>query len=347
MQRWDNEAMMMRTRAIGTWWMAAAMVLLSGTLLAAEGAEAPAPGPAAGAETAKADPPPAGGATAAKDVDLSDPTVLQGDPPAFPLKSDNYNLIMDDYNKYDFNNDTKEMEMEYSTMEDLMVALRASSQEHLVNNLDKDVTFKMLMKEPEKYRGHVVKLIGLLAPVKEARPTPNLSGFNKIYKGQITNSNGNIVSFRSMEPLPAGLKKGDAVQVVGIFMKRYCYLNQEPGEMLTWTPLLFVRRVEPYNDFKNFTATQSPMSNAAAIIVFIFVSLAAAGYLYSRMKYKVAAANHFTRMKNEKDGPTNNVFPRKSVTPRKPPPKKPDAPKPPASEGASPAATPDAPPPTA
>jgi hypothetical protein len=326
-------------RSYKTMWAAAVVLALFS--LGAMAEDAPKPdGPskaeaAPGAEAPKADPAPAAGGTPA---DPNDPTVVSGDVPKYPLESKNYSIIIDDYEKIgdNFNRSTGEMELDFAPMDDVMTAIRGSSQEHLAKSIEPDVTFKMLMKEPEKYRGHVVKLVGLLAPVRK-------SGFAQFYKGQITNSNGQIVSFRSLEPLPQGMKEGQPVQLVGVFLQRYCYLNQEPGEKLTWTPLLFVRRVEPYNDMKNFNASQSPMSNAAAIIVFIFVSLGAAAYMYSRMKYKVAAANHFTRMKTEKEGPQNNIFPRRSATPRKPPEKKkPEPPKPSegtASPGSPPAST--------
>ncbi|HYF51007.1 MAG TPA: hypothetical protein VEJ63_16460 [Planctomycetota bacterium] len=270
-------------------------------------------------------------AAAEAPADLSDPKTVHGKIPEFPLKSDKYDIIDDSYDNIlnNFDNDRGEMEMEYGPMEDIMVALRATPQEELHKHINNEATFRKLMKTPEQFRGHVVKLVGILADtqggpksrdfLREGYPaTPNLSGFRRVYKGQTTNANGEIVSFRSMEPLPEGIKPGQPVQLVGIFMKRFCYLNRESGRKVTWTPIVFVRRIEPYAAAEEISQTGSTATNLAALVVFLFIGGGAAAYFYSRMKYKAAAANYFTRLKNDREGGPQGIFPRKNPPKKKP-----------------------------
>jgi len=280
----------------------------------------------------QAEPEKAGPAAADARPDLSDPKTISGTPPEFPLKSSRFDTIDDSYEHHadNFDHSRNEMEMPFGAMEDIMLAIRASTHEHLVKNIDEEAKFRKLMKTPEQFRGHVVKLIGVLADTQggprnrdflhEGYPaTLNLSGFERVYKGQTTNANGEIISFRSMEPVPADMKPGQSVQLIGIFMMRYCYLNRDAGKMLTWTPMVFVRRVVPYTQMKEFSSTDNPMSNTAVIVVFLFVGGGAAAYFYSRMKYKTRSANRFTRMKEEKEqGQGAQGF-----FPRPPPSKKP------------------------
>lgn len=269
-------------------------------------------------------------------ADLEDPTKIVGAPPKFPLESTKYNLIEDGYEPQkvaeNFDRDKGQMEMEYGPMEDILVALRASSQEHLKKNVNLDITFNMLMKESEKYRGEVVRFEGILAEMKEINATPNLSGFDKLWKGQTTSALGPIISFRCVEPLPPNVKVGEPVAITGIFMKRFCYLNREPGEKLTWTPLIFVRRIEPYSPIARKVTSDSSMGNTIGISIFVFVGLCAAAWCYSRMKSKTTGTNHFSNLKAEKEG-KGGFFPRKNNRPpgNKPPPPKPKGEPPPTS----------------
>ena len=266
-------------------------------------------GPIFVAEEERKDPPAAAEGEKKDPTAANDPKKIEGTPPVFPIKSERYGQIDDSYENIVNNMYENQMDIEYGAMEDMLVALRASSQEHIQKNLDEKLTYKNLMSDPQKYRGSVVRINGILEEFKETRVTPNMSGLGTVFKGQTSNTFGQVVSFRCVEPLPDGLKVGQPVQLVGIFLQRYAYLNRLPGEKLTWTPLLFVRRVEPYTDIKQATSGPNPMSNGTAIIIFLFIGAAAAVWCYSRMKVRAVGGNHFSRIKAEKQGPAGN-FPR-------------------------------------
>lgn len=306
-------------RRRGLWRILLAMLWLGAAT--ASLAEEPAPAPAAEPDKPAAEKKEAPGETPKaekkEEAATEDPTAVVGTPPEFPLKSDTFKSIDDRYESIGDNidRDTGMMEMDISPMEAVLIGLRASSLEHLIANIDKEATFKHLMKTPEQYRGHVCRLAGILESFKEVK-IPNSSGVVNLYRGNVSNAYGQIVTFRSLEPLPAGLKTGQAVQLTGIFLQRFAFLNRDAGEKLTWTPLVCVRRIEPFTDFKTATSGNNPMSNTLAVILFIFIGIATAAFLYMRSKEKVARGNYFTQMKEAKHG-AQGVFPKPGAKEKK------------------------------
>ncbi|MFH0940207.1 MAG: hypothetical protein V1899_13145, partial [Planctomycetota bacterium] len=181
--------------------------------------------------------------------------------------------------------------------------------------INTDINFKSMMRDKtsKQCRGQVVKVVGILESFKKVI-IPNTSGVTNLWRGQ-TSGSGQIISFRSLEPLPDGIKVGDPVELAGIFMQRYAYLNRIPGEKLTISPLIFARRLEAYTDIKQTTSGSNAMSNPVAIILFVFIGLAAAAWCYMRAKDKTTRSNYFTQLKAAKEGP-QGLFPKPALKPR-------------------------------
>jgi hypothetical protein len=237
-----------------------------------------------------------------------DPRVIVGTQPKFPLKSELLASIDDSDSalKDGDNIDRKTgfLELDLGPLEEVLVALRGCSQEYLKANI-KDVTFKQLMlaSESPKYRGCVVKRVGILEVFKKMDLSPNLSGITELWRGQISNNAGEIVSFQCIEPLPPDIKVDQPVKLIGIFMQRYSYLNRRAGEMLTLSPLVFIRRLEPYDEVKQVTASNSPISNFVAILACIIIGGGIVAWCFMRYKDRVVADNYFSRLKAEREGP--------------------------------------------
>jgi hypothetical protein len=242
---------------------------------------------------------------------LDDPKSIIGPPPTFPLKQDIFSSIEDDDEHLSNNIDRKtgEMELDLFPMEAMLHALRASTQEHLEANIAKDVTYDDLMRNPDKYRGQVVRLTGILQQVGDNGIFTNTAGVKKLWRGYVSNGQNNIITFRSLEPLPPELEKGRNVELVGIFLQRYAYLNRYPGEKVTWAPMLFCRTLKPHKVIQ--PAGPNPMNSPLAIIVFVVLSILAVFYCYNRSKLKGGGIipNKFSRMKAERAGPESVNFP--------------------------------------
>jgi hypothetical protein len=241
----------------------------------------------------------------------ADPKSIIGKPPAFPLPQDKFDSIEDGIDQAtlsdNFNRKTGEMEIDLFPMETVLLALRASTQEHLEANIDASITYEELMRNPEKYRGKVVRLIGKLEYLSEKEIMSNMAGVKKLWRGQLSNGQGNIITFRSLEPMPEDVKKGRAVELVGIFLQRYAYLNQAAGEQIQITPLVFARSLKRYTELSEAVAPASnPMNHPVVIIIFIVLGAAIVFYCANRAKVRSRMSNKFSRLKEEREGPEGN-----------------------------------------
>ncbi|MBI3830864.1 MAG: hypothetical protein HY291_15195 [Planctomycetes bacterium] len=226
--------------------------------------------------------------------------------PAFPLTSKYFDKIVDGYSPDD---QPELVEIPLEAMGDVLAALKNCSDEHLRANLDATANFKLLMKDPEKYRGHVVELAGVLRFMRKVGLENNVSGVNEAWQGQISNAEGFITTFISMEPLGEDLKINQGVRVTGVFLKRYGYLNRAPGEQLQICPLIFVKHLEPWSELKHTTVERSwSMIIMDALLALLAVAVLV-GLLYSRSMNKTKAANVFTK-KKERTKPAEGNFPK-------------------------------------
>ena len=301
--------------------------LLAASLQAGEDA-APAPEPKAAApstdEAAKTPPEKAAEQKAA-------PT---GPLPKFPVESEFFEMVFDSNEPEDSweNNAIQQIEMQPAA--DILVALKASTQEHLTKHISQDIKYKELMKTPDKFRGQVVQVRGLLEIFQKFPIPENKSGLTEVWRGQISNINGQIYTFFSVDMPDKNLIK-KPVRLTGVFLKRYAYKNRLEGEKLTWTPAIFVNYVEAFSENDVYKG-KSPMSGLTALIVAVLVLLVAAriGYKYVVMKNK-PQTNYFSKLKRRKEGPVGK-FPRMKPAPSK----KEEAPKPSAAAESTPPATP-------
>jgi len=205
----------------------------------AEPASPPAPAaPAVPAETPKpADP-------AATSEEAKAPPVAPAGMPQFPLKSEFFGMVVDSQTSLEDQQEAQQIEA--NAMNDIFKALTTTSDEHLFASVNQKAKFRELMLRAEQYRGHVVQIRGLLESSETMKVGDNPAGVQRVYMGQISNLMGEIVTFISLTPPEAGEKL--PVRLTGVFLKRYAYLNRREGEKLTWTPLVFVKRVEPYSE---------------------------------------------------------------------------------------------------
>jgi hypothetical protein len=242
-----------------------------------------------------------------------DPSGIAGEPPKFPLSCESFKRVLDSYDEQE-----EAMLVNADAMEDILVALRGSSSKYLQANIDKEATYRKLMKEPESFRGHVVELIGVLQKVDEQQGVmskkigQNKSGLTRLWQGVTSNTQGQIVSFLSVEPLSPDIQAGKAVRLVGVFQQRFAYVNRQPGDKLTWSPLLFVRTLERYVEIEQTTSGSNLMNNPAGIVIFILVTICSIAYYYSRVKGKAIQGNYFTQKKMERSGDEDRLFPRSS-----------------------------------
>jgi hypothetical protein len=263
---------------------------------------------------------------AAEQALRDNPKSIIGSPPAFPVQDTSFEVIQDDDDNLrdNFNFKKGEMEMDLLPMEAVLKALRASTQEHLEANVSDSSTYKKLWMEPARHRGQVVRIQGVLHAVTEI-PCPSCSeGVKSFWRGEISNGEGNITTFRMLEPLPAGLTKGQPVEIVGIFLQRFAFYNEQPGGKVTWAPLIFARTIKRYSRIDVAIAANNPMNSPGAIAVFCILSIGAVLYCYSRSKLRTGMPNKFSRLKAEKNGPSGNFPAPRSAKKHFPqPPKKP------------------------
>ena len=220
--------------------------------------------------------------------------------PKFPVVSDKFGQIEDDKEMSD---DGLPEATSYSraVLLDIIPALQASTLEHLKANVDKDASFKKIFNHPGDYRGHVVQFeatVKFLFDNSEKVKDAN-GNVLSIARGHLSSSY-QIISFLSVEPLPPGLKKGDAVLLTGVFMQRFAYINKKtPGVELTWTPLIVAKKLEP------ITLKEEAPPNTAWIVGYVFFSLMAVGLFLaysSRENRKTMRNNIFRKIKVERTG---------------------------------------------
>ncbi len=295
-------------------------VLLLGLLLRVRAEDAP-PAPAPAPAPATPDVKPAAPAAEAEKKDTStktddktapaaapvagalEPTVISGTPPTFPLKSDNFADIDEEQKP------GSEAEfIEHDALEDILKAVRASSQEFLTKNVNPKINYVTMMNKPETCRGDVVKVSGTLRYVTDIDLKTPMAGVTKYWRGQISVGSEKIMTFISMEPLPKDLAIGRGTNVTGIFMKRWVYKNEAPGEQGTWTPLIVCRRVERVTDYDNVAT--GAMNSPVGIGIFVFVGAGILIYLWTRSTSKARYGNKFTRMKTERSNSGGRNFPR-------------------------------------
>ena len=292
------------------------VVLILGLLLrvrAEDSPPAPAPTPAApdvkptvpAAEAEKKD----DGAKTAEKAALVpgelEPAVVSGTPPTFPVKSDTF-ANLDEEQK-----DGKEPDMiEQDALEVVLTAVRASTQESLKQNVNPKVTYAMMMNDFKSCHGEVVKVSGTLRMVNEIERTgkPPMAGVTKYWRGQISVGTKKIMTFISIEPLPKDLAIGRGTDVVGVFLKKWVYTNEAPGEQVTWTPLIVCRRVERVTDYDNVAT--GAMNSPVGIGIFVFVGAGILIYLWTRSTSKARYGNKFTRLKSERSNSGGRNFPR-------------------------------------
>jgi len=262
----------------------------------------------AGEDAAKADPAPAPAAETPKPADpKADPnaTAIPAQPaqpapagmPQFPLKSEYFGMVVDSQTSIEDQQEAQQIEA--NAMNDILKAISASSEEHLFASVDQKAKFRELMLRAEQYRGHVVQIRGLLESSETMKVGENPAGVQRVYMGQISNLMGEIVTFVSLTPPEATEKL--PVRLTGVFLKRYAYLNRREGEKLTWTPLVFVKRVEPYSEEderkkEGQTSLISYILSGAAFFVF------AAWFVFrlSRFNYtRKMKDNPFSRKKKQ------------------------------------------------
>jgi hypothetical protein len=245
---------------------------------------------------------------AAEQALLDDPKSIIGTPPVFPVKATCFEDIQDDEDNLgnNFNRTTGEMELDLPALEAVLKALRASTQAHLEANVSPKVLYKDLHTKPGEHRGQVVRLQGVLKRIGEKTFPACPAGAKKLWRGEISNAQGNITSFYMLEPLPPGLTKEQSVEMVGIFLQRFSFLNRGAGEKVTWAPLVFARSIKRYSPIEEAASASNPMNSPGAIVVFIILGVGAALYCYSRSKLRTGNSNKFSRLKAEKEGPPGN-----------------------------------------
>lgn len=270
-------------------------LLVAAPLRAGEDAKSdPAPTPATPAPGAPADTPKAADP---KEGASATPVPAPAGMPQFPLKSEYFGMVVDSQTSVE--DQMEAQQIEANAMNDILKALTASSDEHLVASVDQKAKFRELMLRAENYRGHVVQIRGLLESSETMKVGENPAGVQRVYMGQISNLMGEIVTFVSLTPPEATEKL--PVRLTGVFLKRYAYLNRREGEKLTWTPLVFVKRVEPYSEEDERqkagqTSTISYILSGAAFFVF------AAWFVFRLSRYtsnRKMKDNPFSRKKKQ------------------------------------------------
>ena len=265
----------------------AAVLCLSAQLPALATDAPPAPAPKEDASAAPAEQAPG----------QFDPAKVTGAPPSYPLKSENFKVIEEGKEvvkdgrivNYTESEDAEVMELEPLT--DIFAALEHTPQEFLIEHVNNDLKYSNLMNKPAACRGEIVKLTGTLRYLLEREQQPPAAGITKYWKGQISVGNKNITTFISIEPIPPDIKVGSAVNLFGVFFKRYVYVNDEPGTKGTWSPLVVIRRVERATDFEH--APNNFMFGPVGIALVLVLGGGAAFYWWMRTssdKRKIARA---------------------------------------------------------
>ena len=219
--------------------------------------------------------------------------------PKLPVKSDGFEFIQDD------EADTRRP-LEKLSMLDILEALRNSTPEHLAAHVEKAADFRKLFLHPAEHRGQVVAFTGTYRyRYSDPLEFDDENGKAvKLDRGQIS-TGGQLISVVSLEPFPETMKPGQPVHMTGIFMKRFAYINdKKPGTFTTLTPLVFVKRLEPF-------AEEEPSTNTGVFVGYIIFLLVGIGFflIYSARKDSfVRRSNYFRNLKNANSG-KETLFP--------------------------------------
>ena len=234
-------------------------------------------------------------------------------PVSFPVKSDALSDVSDGQDDPE-----NAMVVEMSALADIIVALQNTSDEELAKHLDPKITYAHLMKYPGRYRGQVVQLRGRLRQVDQKELKPNKSGVTKVWHCYLSDALAHITNVLCLEGPPAGMELASPAQATGIFLKRYAYENKMSGEktVLTWGPMLVVRRLAPYDVMAEEYDISRKMNHPVAIAIFLLIGLCLAGYVYFWIRGRYAKANIFAQRRIEKEG--EGLFPRKPRPPQRP-----------------------------
>lgn len=243
--------------------------------------------------------------------DATPPTTAATSPatagmPTFPLKSSRFDLLDDSKDTID-DGMPDSTSYDAAMMLDLIPAIQASSLEHLKANVDHSASFKKIFNHPNDYRGHVVQFESTVKFLYDnpEKLTDAKGNVVTLARGHLASSY-QLITFLSVDPLPPGLKSGDAVMLTGVFVQRFAYVNRKtPGVELTWTPLILAKRLEP------ITIKEEAPANTAWIIGYIFFSLMAVGLFLaysSRESRRTIRENVFRKIKVQRSG-KDRLFP--------------------------------------
>lgn len=237
----------------------------------------------------------------------------------FPLKSPYLEKIDDGYETAEEQEDLQQIPLE--AMGEILAALKSTTTEQLHKAAEPAIEFKHLMREPAKHRGHVVQLAGVLRQYRPVGVEDNVSGIKQVFMGQTSNAAGNITTFISIDPIPAELQLGQGIRMSGVFLKRFGYLNREPGDKLTICPLVFVRAIEPWSELKQGKSSETVSFGLLEVLICIFAVIFLGLMVQGRAQQKAQGANFFSHMKERRNPPKhegNFPAPDKSPAPKDP-----------------------------
>lgn len=136
-----------------------------------------------------------------------------------------------------------------------LIALAAAAPSDLLEkHARRDITFKKLWEDPEKYRGELVYLKGYLRGLQPWRPTDeeyfNPAKFETLYDGYLITQDSRpnpfiIVVPRIADGMPIGSNISENISFAGYFFKLWNYqaadgtIRSAPlliGQIVTWTP---------------------------------------------------------------------------------------------------------------
>lgn len=211
--------------------------------------------------------------------------------------------IVDDYEEQD-----EARLIEPEPLKEILKRLAKVDAAALSTSINEEATFIPLMKTPEQFRGEVVRLSGILRKVVEKKINPPFEdGTKSLYYGQLSNASGQIISFLAVQKPVQDTGKG--VSLVGYFLKRHTYLNNEPGDRLTWCPLVVVKEVLDFSPIGNKTQSNS-MFEMVGTITFVLIALALFFLLYQRKMVSINKLNIFSRRKESREKTTQSLFPK-------------------------------------
>jgi len=295
----------------------------------------------------KNNPAPAPAADERKKDEAAPKSAANAKQPKFPMTSEWFVNIGDTMPDDNGPNDEEDaQQVEFHPLEEAMLALQASTDEHLAESVDDEASsFKKLIREAPKYRGHIVRFRGKLE-TSERFPIPdNKTGLGELYRGQTTTIYGEMETFLSMERPDRDLINRP-VRITGIFLKRYAFKNRLEGDKLTWTPLIIIKKVEAFSEAD---VAPTPMSNIAklAIAMVVVLLLGRLAYRVVYVQGKSARGNPFTKINRRLAERKEKTVPKKTLmgaAPAKPatPPGSSAPPEPPATPPVPPSESADA-----